>query len=188
MAADEKRNETSEVARRDLLRAGVAALGVAVLPSAGQAAAPRTATVEDAVAMWRPEYLRLVERIAEENKARFVSGELHGFNDADGDAIEDERLAGFYGPDHKYNPPGWAFEKELREKYAQGFPHAYLILACSPSEEIIDGGCQLADAQSAAGEALFLDVLRIARSRGWYTVTPGEEPTNEELGIAGVLS
>lgn len=156
--------------RRSFLVGGVAAAGAALLPSPTLAAG---APLGDALEPFREKYRRRLERIAVELRPRFVSGELHGFNDADERADQADR---------GHQASILRLEQELEERHVQSCADAYLILACSASEELVDGGRPLTDVQAAAAEAMALDLLRIARRRGWYRPDMSEEPSAAELG------
>lgn len=167
---------TNEVQRRDLLRGAAVALGVAFLPGIGRASS-EPASLDGFVEQVRRNWYRpKIERLAEELKAQFVSGELHGYNDTDSQRDEDDPT--FKASSHR-------LENELAEELGCGEARdGYLILACSQSEPLVYGGSVIDDPARGAAEAMVYDVIRIARQRGWYTVTPGEAPTNEDLGIA----
>lgn len=123
----------------------------------------------------RAAYLRRLEELVLEFKPKFDSGELHGYDDADLAADERARALG-----EGHQPPFWALEEEI-EALVGSDVEAYFILAVSRSERLVDGGIPFENAKYAAASAVALDVLRIARERGWYELTPGEEPTPEQL-------
>ncbi len=171
---------TKNTAKAGLTRRGfLAGCGVAVaatsIPGAALASqAPAGAALEPL----RAAYLRRVEKLALELRPRFVSGELHGFNDADAAADEAAHRRGARG----WRAPIHRLEKEVETTHVPTFSDAYVVLACSPSEGLLDGGTAIADARNVAAEAMTLDVLRIARRRGWYEPDPSEEPSREQLG------
>ena len=173
--APHERNDsaTPRAGRRDVLRAGAIALGAALLPKPAAAVNPEPGMLE----RLRQDYARRVEALAERLRPRFESGELHGFREYDGDRMDRawcERRGEPFDPE--YRPPAWRIEEEVRAADVVDFPTAYLVLACSPSEELMDGGTALSDVEGVASMAMAYDVIRVARRRGWYAPTPDEEP------------
>lgn len=120
----------------------------------------------------RIEYQRQIEVLALELRPKFESGELRGYVDEDS---EDGR--------HGASSPRFKLERMALRRLVKTDASAYAILAVSPSEPMVDGGTTLADIRGAAGEAAALDLLRLARSRGWSKPANGETPTNRALGL-----
>ncbi len=135
-------------------------------------------------------YRAAVERIATALEPKFRSGELRGWIDSDDVKMdEEEKRRGF-------EPPLWRLEDECARRlrsteeafavllnapfagqgwteYEQNYP---LRARRSDKERILH-----AEARGKAGVALARDVLLIARTRGWYRATRGEEPSTAEL-------
>lgn len=73
------------------------------------------------------------------------------------------------------------------EDGSESYRRACVVLACSPSTDAAPleaGGtvCQV------AAEAIALDVLSIARARGWYTPAADEDPSNDKLPYFATLT
>src|SRR5512138_3205272 len=139
------------------------------------------------VAKFRPKYLAELERFAETLQPRFEAGELRGITDDDCDRE-------MFGTGDRWRSPIWKLADLCREHF--GIERTYkvgevrarerdpvtaeLILACSPSaEEVQLHVDDTASASSVAADAITWDVIAIARARGWYTPTEGEEPALE---------
>ena len=153
--------------RRTILKAGAAAAVAALARPAGAARREPTSLEQ-----LREEYEQRVEAVAERFRARFVAGELRGWREGD---------AGETFEKHDQAPLHVLEEELLREVKGAD---AYLILACSRSQRLVDGAIPLEHADAAAAMAMALDVLRVARRCGWYVPAAGETPTNRELGLA----
>jgi hypothetical protein len=170
---------TKKIQRRNVLQAGAAALGAALLPRAA-AATPHLldpAAVTPAVALeaLRVDYLGKVRALAEELRPRFESGELRGFRSGDGEGGSDEPFERLdeicrerFGLATTETEPGDGLSYITGDDVA-----AYTILAVSPmAREITD-----TDADHAcyvAATAVASDVLAVARDRRWYRPTPDE--------------
>ncbi len=139
-----------------------------------------TKAKDEALETLRTVYRAEIERLAQELRPRFESGELHGYNNEDGDRESLPCGAPLDAP--VICAPIHLLERRIEERMASTFPDAYLVLACSPSEDKIEDAA-LTDAKNAAAECVGNDVLRIARARGWYRPTPDEEPSDEELEL-----
>jgi hypothetical protein len=121
-------------------------------------------------------YQQRIERLAEEVRPRFESGEFRGFI---GEDLERELQERTLNP-HRWIAPRWRFADVVESK-VEGDADAYLILACSPSGDLVDGDYQLKAARTAAAECMSLDVFRIGLHEGWYKPGRGEEPSAEAL-------
>lgn len=110
-----------------------------------------------ALDLLRNAYNREIERLAEELRPRFESGELHATN------YEED------GPDSLLD-----LEKEIETTMVLTCRDAYMVLGSSPSEENVDGSCALAEAKNGAAECVLRDVLLIGLAAGWYSPKPGE--------------
>lgn len=155
--------------------ADAAPLSLGFLPGP---ALSRAAPVKQALEVISDEYVDRVERLAEQLRPRFERGELHGFDSTDCE-LDVAALAGRVA-DHL--PPFFALCDGIQEAMVRSFADAWLILACSPSERLMDGGFLMENATAAAAQCLAYDVLRIARQRGWYVPGPEELPCREQLG------
>lgn len=127
----------------------------------------------------RRAYLREVEELAAELRPRFLSGELRGWHTLDGDRDEAARRAG-----RKWTPPLWRLEGIARARIATSQAEAFRALSLSTHARW-DVGCH--GARYLAGEAVALDLLAVARRRGWlqrgpgYTLPARPDPTPEAL-------
>lgn len=135
-----------------------------------------------AVETLRRDYNRMIEEIAEALRPRFERGELHGWRESDNEMEEDEseRWDG-KGDRAELEHPLFVLEQECRERlcgtaeYSDGDDlSTFLVLALSPS--LVECWDDSATPEGNAGEAAAYDVLRIARSRGWYEPTKDETP------------
>jgi hypothetical protein len=159
MALQKSSSTPADVTRRDLLRVGAAALGVAVLPRAAGAATHRGG---DALESLKADYRKRIEALTNELESRFRSGEFRGNSDAE-------------QPLHR-------LENELRKRIAKTYAEAHLVLACSSSTiATSDVACE--DPRYHAGDAAARDVVREALKRGAYRPDAGrdEYPTAEDL-------
>lgn len=170
--------------RRDVLRAGAVAIGAAVLPrSAEGAIRPGAAMPATVVAHLRADwYLPMLGRIAELARPRFESGEFRGYTDED----SDREVDGYGKPKaERWEAPRWRFEQWVEEVLpVETFADAYLILACSGSESLIDGGAQIEYARGIAAECVSYDIFRIGLDAGWYKPAAEECPSAERLRSA----
>jgi len=117
-------------------------------------------TKEKAAALLGIAYDREVERLAEELRPRFESGELGGHRGSDDDAAllrlqEEARVRSLTPQD------------------------AAVLLAVTPTPPELYDYCH--DIESCAIVAFALDVLRVALGRGWYCPAKGEEPSAQDL-------
>ena len=104
-------------------------------------------------------YLQEVRRFAEELRPMFVAGELRGWRDGDGETparpplfVLEDLCATRFGID------------EAQKDFDEACRRAYLIRLVSPHEHETEDGQPV---QSQAQAALALDVLDVARERGW---------------------
>ena len=129
----------------------------------------------------RADYLHRMEALAEKLRPRFESGELHGLNSEDA-----RRCDTVLGGSDENRPAVDLLERECRRALVRTSAQAYLVLACSPSTAAtFDVGCHhpVYHAMSAAA----WDVIRVARTRGFYRPEEDETPTakdynNDRLG------
>lgn len=147
----------------------------------------RTATFQ----ALRLDYLARVEAFAEELRPRFQAGELRGFTIGDSDRA-DARVEAFTAahPEatveevlayrNRVEPPLFVLEELCAARFLPAslgwdaqHEEAHLIRACSPSEPLTEDG-QPNIGQAAT--AVAYDVLRVARTRGWYAPDASEEP------------
>ncbi|ACL65467.1 hypothetical protein A2cp1_2127 [Anaeromyxobacter dehalogenans 2CP-1] len=129
----------------------------------------------------RDRYARWVEALAERvYQDRFRSGELHGFDEAYS-ALRDEANARM---DWEYRVPIERVIDEIAAEHIATAADAHLIIACSPSANLLAEDGTYGSASFDAGQCVAFDLIRIARSRGWYRARPGEEPSNAQLGLA----
>jgi hypothetical protein len=127
----------------------------------------------------RIDYLERVQDLAEKLRPAFEAGDLRGEREEDWDSLD--QLESKVAAAAFERTPGGKLGPICRRAMVKGWEDAYLVLACSPSEKKIDGSIELAEAFYAAEECVRRDVLRIARSRGWYAPAVGESPSDEDL-------
>lgn len=156
----------------------------------------------EALASLRAAYLADLNRLALSLRPRFESGELRGYNDRDGDEEDEARRAFFLTHPGPSGDGGDAYAKFVRERpklppdilddacaeffgldeaaqerdFGAAFRRASLLRSVSPGDEHTE------DAQPNIGQAVIavsLDVIAIARARGWYEPTPDECPPQE---------
>ncbi len=129
-------------------------------------------------------YAAAVERIAKALEPKFRAGDLRGWID------DDDKARGL--------PPLWRLEDECAKRL-RSTEEAFAVLLNAPfagrgwteyEQSLLrlerrrypDKACILhAEARGKAGVALARDVLLIARTRGWYRATRGEEPSTAKL-------
>jgi hypothetical protein len=131
-----------------------------------------------------------VERIAEQLRPRIEAGELRGFTDADGDAIEaaDKKWRREHPRTkrvgHAYRRcPMALLTKEMTARLRLRNPHrAAVVVVASPSAPaILDPSNEHDGLWSWASDMAAWDVLRIARERGWYKPHRTEYPEPADL-------
>jgi len=155
------------LSRRSFLAASAATAAAAGLPTTSRARAPLSwAQVRELVPDLRAAYLAEVERLATGRRAEFESGELHGWH-----LVASAVPAG--GAKEGSEHPCFVLWEELEEDIEDAST-AYLVLACSPSEEAGIDDCALSDVRSAAAQAVAVDMFRAARARGWWRPGPWE--------------
>lgn len=170
--------KSETVSRRGFLAAvGVGAAATAI-PAGALAALPSGGGAPlDAFRAW---YRRELEQLAEQVRPGFETGEFRD-NREDTDFRIDE-AAGFEGPG--WNDPDSLPFARLQELVkarfgltTAGSRRAYALLAVAANTERADSDA----ADFGASEAVALDLLALARSRGWYTPTADEE--HQELEV-----
>lgn len=166
--------KSEKTTRRSILQVGAAAVGAALLPrvAAGSAARPVPAgvTMDGAIEAIRADYLRKVEILANRLGPRFASGELRGFLGEDFEDGEDG------GTSPHFRVEAEAVEFFQLDDSEEGRPAAHLLLAVSPSMTR-HGHYDCQPGFNMASACVTHDVIRAVRAQGWYTPTPGEEPT-----------
>ncbi len=115
----------------------------------------------------RQNHRELVESLAEVYRTRFQAGELRGYLEED--------FVGVGGPG-KHKAPYDLFVEEIERSFVPTAEDAYLVLACSPMEALMDGEVGCAEVRWIAADCLGRELLLIARTRGWYTPAEGEGP------------
>lgn len=156
--------------RRDVLKTGLLGIGLALAPPVATAAVV-TPTGGDMLERMRADYDRRVERLAEELKPGFLSGQFRGFQTGD-----DETLG-------YRNCPRWKLEHLIEAKEIASDADGFCVLACSPSWEagLVEG--TIYDVQNMAAECMSLDVFRIGLREGWYRpdAAKEEDPSADRL-------
>lgn len=145
-----------------------------------------TKAKETAIQVLRAAYLARVEQFAESARSRFEAGTLYSYRDRDFRRADDDRRSRALTPLERHTEyhPVVAFQEAIRRDFLrENFDEAVAVMFCSPSAEHVPGDAG-DPVQSLAEDAILWDVLRIARSRGWYTATNDESPRDEELGLA----
>lgn len=131
-------------------------------------------------AVERAAYLAEVEALAVELRPRFLSGELRGW----ADPYDGERFAAEQAQGRTWEPPLWKLEKIARARLAPTQAAAFRALSLSRRSRW-DTGCK--GARYLAGDAVALDLLAVARRRGWLQPAPKwtapdlQPPTPERL-------
>ncbi len=137
-------------------------------------------------------YMAQVEQVAEGLRPEIESGRMRGYNSADSmfeDTIGPARAGESVEVWHRRmcrrtdKLPSYRLAAAVERAFGMSDDrNAALVIALSPSTVLLprdDGRTLLGTASWAAS----WDVLRIAREGGWYMVTPGEEPSNAQLGL-----
>ncbi len=116
--------------------------------------------VADALQVLRADYQRRVEQLAEELRSRFESGELRGWRSGDGERGR---------PD-----PRRELEDVAERHFARGAEQVRATIFLSPSapkvQAATDGDGLEITAKDLAAESAALDVLAVAKARGWVAV------------------
>jgi hypothetical protein len=175
----------STLSRRSFIAGvGASAAGAAAavpLVSLGSEPAPAASTWSDAVARWREEfqrriptfraaYLREIEALAEANRGRFLSGELHAGRD-----LEEEAWSMGDGEETMPGPDRVEalVEQHFGKANEMDAATVAVLLECSPHVPPLAPFGWNSDAQLFVVAAAW-DVIAVARERGWYAVTPDE--------------
>lgn len=131
----------------------------------------------------RDRYAAWVEDLAERYREQFRRGELHGFDNADAEAGDTTPEDAPEGRWEAYRAPIHRLTDEIQAEHVGTDAFAHVLIACSPSVQLIDADEIFGAARRVAAQCVALDLLRIARRRGWYVTRPGEEPSDEQLGV-----
>jgi hypothetical protein len=106
----------------------------------------------------RANYLRRVQKLAEQLCPRFEVGELHGYREED-----EPKKPRLFTKDFNQMPAG-KLGAICRRTMVRSQTEAYLVLACSPSERRLDD--EPSEPMFAAENCVMRDVLRTRAAAG----------------------